>query len=78
MSEGTAQGLPRPLEVKKFTKTYTWDAGARYFIDGKTCADDVLFRIIKYGLDTSMANGTVVRYAPRTIFKITKEVTNDN
>ena len=77
MSEGTAQGEPRPLEVKKFKKVFTWDAGARIFWDGEMCADDIMRRIIKYGLDTDMANGKAVRYTPRTIYKITKEVLDD-
>jgi hypothetical protein len=73
MSEGEAQGIPRPLEVRKFWKRFTWDAYDAPCA-GEIYADDIVNRIIRYGLDQDMANGKSVRYTPRTIYKITKEV----
>lgn len=79
MSEGTAQGIPRPLEVKKFRETYSWDEGERIYWSGEIRAEEAVRRVFKHGLETTLSNGKTVRYAPHTIYKITtKEVTNDD
>ncbi len=76
-SEGTAQGIPRPLQVFKLPLSYSinmndmWETAAEILVDLK------VYTIIRRGYTHTLADGTHVTYAPHTIYKVTsKEVEN--
>jgi hypothetical protein len=70
MSEGTAQGTPRPLQVLKRVFSYSIKQ-ERYTVGAKIRCDSEVSRIIRYGYTHILADGTDVTYAPHTIYKVT-------
>jgi hypothetical protein len=66
MSEGTAQGLPRPLQVLKVNLL---------------CEEaEILSKVSsigRYGQTVTRSDGVKVLYPPHTIYKITYEVSNE-
>lgn len=78
MSEGTAQGQPRPLQVCKETVSWTQDKNKRWELSPYTHVLIRVREIIKYGYETTQANGLKVTFAPHRIYKVTWEkVEND-
>ena len=87
MSEGTAQGTPRPLQVFKERFSYSINMAKRRASPlGLNClvasADALVARevvkVISSGVTVILADGTRVTYPPHTIYKVTsKEVTED-
>lgn len=77
MSEGTAQGIPRPLQVLKTTFEWELDSGERYYLPAEHRIDGEVARIVRNGYTHTLANGQKVKYAPNTIYKVTYEVAKD-
>ena len=78
MSEGTAQGQPRPLKVCKETLKCIVDRNDRYRVDPSWSAEHRVSDILRYGYDTIQADGVGVKFAPHTIYKVTwKKIEND-
>lgn len=78
MSEGTAQGIPRPLQVFKLPLHYSIDTGERWVLAAEHRVAGEVGTIIRLGYTHTLSDGTNVTYAPHTIYKITsKEITND-
>jgi hypothetical protein len=86
MSEGTAQGIPRPLQVLKTTfaweldpheKCYTFGTPVSTYVPAERRIEDEVARIVRYGFTHTLPNRTKVLYAPQTIYKVTYEVTKD-
>ena len=84
MSEGTAQGIPRPLQV--FSTSFSWniDTGRRYFLssvkfhaNSKQRIEAEIYHIVRNGYGTTLSNGQNVLYPSHTIFKVTYEICND-
>jgi hypothetical protein len=79
MSEGTAQGIPRPLQVFKFTQSYNMDEKHAYALSAEHRIAGDVSSLLRCGYTHTLADGTVVTYAPHTIYKITtKEEVNDD
>ena len=75
MSEGTAQGIPRPLQVFKKPLSYRIEVGGWYVSAEDRVAGEVA-HIVRYGYTHVVADGTRVTHPPHTIYKITsKDVT---
>jgi hypothetical protein len=79
MSEGTAQGIPRPLQVFKFTQSYNLDEKHTAYLSIAYRIDSEISSIIRRGYTRTLADGTKETYAPHTIYKVTsKEVTDED
>lgn len=77
-SEGTAQGIPRPLQVFKFEQIYNMDEKHTHALAPRYRVGNEVGLIFRNGFRRELADGTTVTYAPHTIYKITtKEVQND-
>lgn len=78
MSEGTAQGIPRPLQVFTEPLSFSLNMGARYETSAETRMIEVIGNVIRCGYTHTLADGTRVTHAPHTIYKVTsKKVTED-
>jgi hypothetical protein len=76
-SEGTAQGIPRPLQVFKLPLSYTYNPKDRFETEPKHLVALKVHNIIRRGYTHTLADGTNVTYAPHTIYKvISKEIEN--
>jgi hypothetical protein len=74
MSEGTAQGIPRPLQVLKTTFAWELDSGERLYLPAEHRIEGEVARLVRHGYTHTLPNRTKVLYAPHTIYKITYEV----
>lgn len=78
MSEGTAQGIPRPLQVFKKDLAYEIQV-EHHMLRAKYRVEGVVGDIIRRGYRHTLSDGTNVTYAPHTIYKVTsKEITNED
>ena len=81
MSEGTAQGQPRPLMVCKETLSW-WTDEKSDRADGlpgpKSAVDSRVHSILHDGYHTTQSNGVDVHFSPHSIYKVTWErIDND-
>lgn len=76
MSEGTAQGIPRPLQV--FKLPLEWEVKVeRHMWRPKHRVESEVAHIVRRGYTHTLADGTNVTYPPHTIYKVTsKEITD--
>lgn len=78
-SEGTAQGIPRPLQVFKLPLSYTYNPKERWVCEPKHHVALEVGCIMRNGYTHTLADGTNVTYAPHTIYKvISKEIEIEN
>lgn len=87
MSEGTAQGNPRPLQVFKVPFSYSINMAKRcasvhglnrLVLSAESLVAWEVVQILRSGYTNILADGTRVTYPPHTIYKVTsKEVTED-
>lgn len=77
MSEGTAQGMPRPLQVFKLPLSYSINMADRWETAAELLVAVKVARIVRYGYTHTLADGTNVTYAPNTIYKVTSKEIND-
>lgn len=71
MSEGTAQGQPRPLQVCKETMSCTHDKNDPWDLSPER---RILLRahsILHDGYRTTQSNGVAVQFSPHVIYKVT-------
>lgn len=73
-SEGTAQGVPRPLKVIKTEFSWELDTGDRYYVSAEALLECEVARIVRYGYTHTLADGMKVKYTPHSIYKITYEI----
>ena len=79
MSEGTAQGIPRPLQVFKLRMPYTTNPKERWAVAPEDSVAFEVHKIIRYGYKHTLSDGTNVTYAPHTIYRVTsKEISNED
>ena len=79
MSEGTAQGIPRPLQVFKVPFAYSINMDERWVVLPRLLVACEVDKIIRYGHTRTLADGTCVTHAPHTIYKCkSKEVTDED
>lgn len=71
MSEGTAQGQPRPLKVCKETMSWTTDKNDPWAVSEASSVQLRVREILKYGYGTTQTDGVNVKFAPNTIYKVT-------
>ncbi|KKN88803.1 hypothetical protein LCGC14_0244100 [marine sediment metagenome] len=69
-SEGTAQGIPRPLQVFKLPLSYSTNMNDRWETAAEILVDCKVSSIIRRGYTHTLADGTKVTYAPHTIYKV--------
>lgn len=77
MSEGTAQGTPRPLAV--ISTSYAWelDCAGPFYIPAEHLMETRVANIIRHGFTHELINGSHVKYGPRAIYKVMYEVAVD-
>ncbi len=76
-SEGTAQGIPRPLQVFKLPLSYSINMDDRWETAAEILVALKVHNIIRHGYTHTLADGTNVTYAPHAIYKvISKEIEN--
>jgi hypothetical protein len=74
MSEGTAQGISRPLQVLKRVFRYSVKQDRfKDMLSGKARCESDVRGIVRYGYTHILADGTEVTYAPHTIYKVTSK-----
>lgn len=79
MSEGTVQGIPRPLQVLSTTFAWEIDTGNRGYVSARERIEHEVFKIVRYGFTHTLKNGTEEKFSPHAIYKVTyKDITNED
>jgi hypothetical protein len=73
MSEGTAQGTPRPLQVFKRMLPFSINMKDRYSVGPEPWVAAEVYHIIRRGYTHTLSDGTKVTHAPHTIYKVTSK-----